>query len=161
MALDVSGQAQEGWHSLRSTNIKRALGEATDHSISALRPTFFIPEDGPVNLTTPGPEHHVPLRTIFPVDKWKQLRNFGLTRFLVKQADIITNLLAAFPSTLRSVELNLLTFVEDSGSYKGLLDDMRDTLGWRERAPEDRPKVTMFVTDDGTARGSLSILTVK
>jgi hypothetical protein len=97
-------------------------------------------------------EHFSPLRTIFPVDKWPRLRHFGLSRFLVKQADVLA-LLAALPVTLRSVELSFLEFLHDGGTYRDLLTDMRDELGWQERATASRPKVTIGVPLTNTMPG--------
>jgi hypothetical protein len=53
-------------------------------------------------------------------------------------------LLAALPAT-RSVELSLLEFLDDGGTYRDLLTDMRDELGWQERATASRPKVSIGV----------------
>lgn len=81
----------------------------------------------------------IPLRTIFPIGKWQQLRHFGLSGFVIRQSDLIS-LLAAMPASLQSVELSFLFFYGD-GNYRNLLCAIRDELDWRERPISRKPKV--------------------
>ncbi|KAF6827720.1 hypothetical protein CPLU01_08925 [Colletotrichum plurivorum] len=78
-------------------------------------------------------DHFIPLRSIFPVEAWKNLAHFGLSRFLVKQQDLL-DFLAALPQTLRSVELSFIWFMKGNGNYRKLLFGIRDELGWQKRA---------------------------
>lgn len=55
------------------------------------------------------------LRTIFPVEKWQDLRHFGLSNVLVREDDLLS-LLALLPTTLPSVELCFITFLGGSGN---------------------------------------------
>jgi len=87
-------------------------------------------------------EWYVPLSTIFPSTSFSRLRHFGLSRFYVKQDDLLA-LLASLPQTLRTVELSLLEFMDGEGSYQTLLWRIRDTLGWKDRNP--RPTLSVSV----------------
>lgn len=129
----------DGWPSFRSGYLYRALAEATDlvHISLGTDVGYF---DGTEPGSAGPSSHFTPLRSIFPVEKWPRLRHFGLSRFLVKQKDVL-GLLASLPDTLRSVELSFLMFLDGGGSFRGLLEDMRDTLGWRERPAAHRPRV--------------------
>ncbi|GKU09480.1 unnamed protein product [Fusarium langsethiae] len=95
-------------------------------------------------------ERRPPLRCIFPIDKWSNLRHFSLSRFFVKQEDAM-DFLGILPPTLKSLELSHLEFVPwYAGSYRGLFEEMRRSLGWRERAPENQPKIVVFVEGRGS-----------
>jgi hypothetical protein len=86
-----------------------------------------------------------PLCGIFPIDKWPNLRHFSLSRFFVRQEDVM-GFLAALPPTLESIELSFLEFAPwYQDTYRGLFQDMRQKLGWRERVPEKQPKIIVFV----------------
>ncbi|KAH8804483.1 hypothetical protein F5884DRAFT_677913, partial [Xylogone sp. PMI_703] len=89
-------------------------------------------------------EHFIPLNTIFPVDKWQKIQHFGLSNFLVKREDLLA-LLAALPTTLRSVELSFLKFIGERGNYRELLLDIRDTLDWRGRPVSERINVRIHI----------------
>lgn len=146
LALFIGGQEYEAWHSFRSTYLRRALGEAKDLQHVSLSTGLQPPQSAvdPEFYGTDGTENFIPLRTIFPVDQWKQLRHFGLSRFIVKQEDLV-GLLSALPPTLRSVDLSFLFFLKCGGDYRGLLRDMRNKLGWRERSASERPKVIIHL----------------
>ncbi|GKT82305.1 F-box cyclin-like [Colletotrichum tofieldiae] len=53
-------------------------------------------EPHPLNLTR---DHFIPLRSIFPVDAWKNLAHFGLSRFLINQQGLF-DFLTVLPQTL-------------------------------------------------------------
>ncbi|KAH7113176.1 hypothetical protein B0J13DRAFT_533942 [Dactylonectria estremocensis] len=89
-------------------------------------------------------EHFIPLRTIFPIDKWPRLQHLGLSGFLVMQSDVMS-LLSELLSTVRSIDLSFLKFLDTGGHYRGLLCEMRDTLDWRYRPVEERPKITLRI----------------
>jgi hypothetical protein len=138
LALLVSAQQDKGWPSFRSGYLRRALGEAKD-----LQHVSLCTDLGPNQEFDVAEEESsvMPLRTIFPIDRWQQLRHFGLSGFVVRQDELIS-LLAAMPASLLSVELSFLFFYGDS-NYRNLLSDMRDKLGWRDRPACERPKVVM------------------
>ncbi|ROT38193.1 hypothetical protein SODALDRAFT_312748 [Sodiomyces alkalinus F11] len=150
----VGGLEWDDWPSFRSGYLFRALAEASDLEHVSLG-TNVVP-DPDAYATEPGSAgfaaHFIPLRTIFPVEKWPRLRHLGLSRFLVKQKDVLA-LLASLPDTLRSVELSFLMFLDGGGSFRGLLDDMRDTLGWRERPVAHRPRVIVGMPSQQAVEG--------
>ncbi|KFY86820.1 hypothetical protein V500_07366 [Pseudogymnoascus sp. VKM F-4518 (FW-2643)] len=136
LGLLVSTQQDEEWPSFRSGHLKHALGEAKD-----LQHVSLCTDLG-ANQEIGVPEEDsdvIPLRTIFPINRWQQLQHLGISGFVVRQDDLIS-LLAALPASLLSVELSFLHFYGD-GNYRNLLCDMRDKLGWRDRSASKRPKV--------------------
>ena len=136
LGLLVSTQQDEGWPSFRSGHLKHALSEAKD-----LQHVSLCTDLG-ANQEIGVPEEDsdvIPLRTIFPINRWQQLQHLGISGFVVRQDDLIS-LLAALPASLLSVELSFLHFYGD-GNYRNLLCDMRDKLGWRDRSVSERPKV--------------------
>lgn len=140
LALAVGGQKQHlGWPALRA-----ALASALDLRHFSLR-TDVVPNPDARALGRGGEgnaDGHVPLGSLLPVDAWTNLRHFGLSGFLVTQADVI-ELLRALPGSLRSVELSFLYFVDGGGDWRGLLGEMRDTLDWRGREAACRPAVVV------------------
>ncbi|KFY05557.1 hypothetical protein V492_08454 [Pseudogymnoascus sp. VKM F-4246] len=93
--------------------------------------------------TTDDCDWNVPLTTIFTPTSYSRLEHFGLSRFYVKQDDLLS-LLASMPKTLRSVELSILDLIDEKNSYRTLLWGIRDTLGWKER----NPRPTLVVGTD-------------
>ncbi|KAH7124602.1 hypothetical protein EDB81DRAFT_209261 [Dactylonectria macrodidyma] len=141
LALFINGQDATRWQTFRSGHLRRALQAAP--GLESIRLATNLGNDEDFNLWDMGDNdvQFIPLRNIFPVDTWSHLRDFGLFRVIVKQGDLIDLLLALSP-TLQTVELSFLVFLEQ-GSHEGLLEDMRSTLGWRERSPEKRPRLTI------------------
>ncbi|KAH6867675.1 hypothetical protein B0T10DRAFT_502212 [Thelonectria olida] len=141
LSLLVGGLERYEWISYRSGRLKDALSKASDLEHISLHTDLDKDVDG----AGPGlTEHFVPLRTIFPIEKWSRLQHFGLSHFLVIKSDLIS-FLAALPNTLRTVELSYLSFLGNNDDHASLLNDMRNTLGWRHKAPGDRPRVSMAV----------------
>ncbi len=86
------------------------------------------------------------------MDRWPNLRHFGLAGFLVTQDDLIS-LLTALPPTLRSLQLGDIYFISEDENWRGFLVDMRDRLRWRDRPVEERPRVVIHVFNvDGQRR---------
>ncbi|EEA19678.1 hypothetical protein PMAA_004570 [Talaromyces marneffei ATCC 18224] len=101
---------------------------------------FNMPADHPFD-----PEHFIPLDTILPKisEKWKKLQHFGLSGFLVRGDDLLS-VLADLPASVRSVELSHLDFMDrDPNAYRDLLVNIRDKLGWGQRAEHERPVLTV------------------
>lgn len=150
LALMADGQYrdEQEWSSIRNGYLKRALGEASDLRHISLRFTISYNQltDWSNRESIQYAEHFIPLRTIFPIDKWKNLQHFGLSGFLVRVDDLLS-VLAALPKTLRSVELSFLYFTGEKGNYYHLLNAMHDTLDWRDRAVDDRPMVTIHLPE--------------
>ena len=153
LALSVGAQEHFGWPAFRSALLKRALskiGQDLTHVSLSTDVDLDIPD---MEWIDDPDGHHIPLLgAIFPVDRWPRLCHFGLSRFLVTRADLLS-LLAALPPTLRSVELGNLKFLDEGGHWRGLLEDIRDCLEWRDRPAQDRPRVTLHDAEiDGERR---------
>lgn len=137
LALLAEGQQYQGWPSFRNGYLKNALAEATDLQ------HFSLQSQIDQGQFYEGYDHHfVPLKTLLPVEKWHKLRHFGLSNFLVKQDDLLA-LLTSLPTSVRSVELGFLLFL-DRKNFKDLLDRMRETLDWGSRPVKNRPVVTIL-----------------
>ncbi|KAL1883258.1 hypothetical protein Daus18300_000316 [Diaporthe australafricana] len=144
LALAVGGQEHLGWPALRSGHLRAALSGAADMRHFSVRTNVVPDPDAAALVRGSGGNsgHLVPLAGIVPVDAWARLEHFGLSGFLVAQADVVA-LLRGIPSSLRSVELSFLHFVDGGGDYRGLLEEMRDSLGWRDLEEASRPAVTV------------------
>jgi hypothetical protein len=138
LALLMSAQQDDGWPSLRSGHLKRALSEA--RNIQHLSVCTDLGADQEFDISDDG-SNEISLRTVFPIERWQKLRHFGLLGFPVRQDDLIS-LLAAMPISLQSIELSFLAFY-GNGNYRDLLCDMRDKLNWRSRPANERPKVVI------------------
>ncbi|KPM40562.1 hypothetical protein AK830_g5997 [Neonectria ditissima] len=151
LALFINGQDETRWRTFRSGHLRRALQAAP--SLESVRLATILGNDEDFNLWDMGDSdvQFIPLRNIFPVETWSHLRDFGLFRVIIKQGDLIDLLLALSP-TLQTVELSFLVFLEQ-GSYEGLLEDMRSTLGWREQLPEKRPEVIIHAREENQLPG--------
>ncbi|ETS03692.1 hypothetical protein M419DRAFT_108425, partial [Trichoderma reesei RUT C-30] len=144
LALMVGGQEYDGWKSLRNGRLRLALEEVS----SNLEHIHFgtdvrnDPDWRGQNLSGGHPEHFIPLGNLLPLRRWPRLRHFGLSKLLVRQDDLLS-LLAKIPKTVRTIELSFLYFLDGGGSYRGLLEDMRSTLGWHTLDVAERPKVVI------------------
>lgn len=155
--LSISAGAQDDghWPCFRSGLLRYALSEAKDIQRISLSTAMAIPKSvhKPWKYHGGGKEHHFPLRTIFPLDQWPNLRHFGLSHFIVKRQDLI-DFLSAMPSTLRSVELSFLEFLETSKDhYRETIRDIRDKVHWRERPVLERPRITIYLESDPPGQG--------
>jgi hypothetical protein len=131
----------EDWVSYKSGLLHDALAEAKDLRHICIRTTTDIAEGGPGQLDPDDLEEmDLSLSTIFPIDQWPRLEHFGLSRFIVEMDDLMA-VLAALPASLRSVELSHLAFTRMEDGYEDLLLNIRDTLDWRSRPAQERPKV--------------------
>lgn len=107
-----------------------------------------------------APEDELRLYDLFPVENFPKLRHFELAGFYLRQSTLLP-LLAAMPPSLRSLDLRNLRFYGD-GSYRGLLCDMREKLGWDQRLVDERPRVTIAVGErDGPYIGTERVVCVK
>lgn len=152
LALAVGGLERYGWRAFRSGCLRRTLAVAPGLEHVSLTTDMGDEPDQDYEGLPPGDHDFVPLREIFPVTAWTRLRHFGLSRFAVRQDDLLS-FLEALPKTLRSVELSFLFFLE--GNYRDLVAGMRSQLGWRERPAQQRPCVAIGLPDslDITRRG--------
>jgi hypothetical protein len=144
MLVGRQGYEQE-WNAFRSGYLRLALSQAPDLEHISLA----TDEDEPCPQGDDPDAHFVPLQAIFPIDKWSRLQHFGLSKVIVRQDDLLPFLMA-LPATVRSVELSGLLFIQ--GNYPDLLTEMRDTLDWKSRKTNERPRVlvgtpTRYVSD--------------
>lgn len=84
----------------------------------------------------------VSLERIFPIEKWSKLRHFALSRFIVRQTDLIT-FLSKLPETVQSVELSFLVFIDHGSSWHYLLEEMRSKIREKTLWPGRRPIVVI------------------
>ena len=140
LALAVDGQQHLNWPAFKSAYLHQILGE-TSADLEYFSLSTNLGAD--IDMQFGSISDFIPLRTLLPVNQWPRLYHFGLRGFLVTQADLLA-LLAALPITLRSVELSEIYFIGKKDSWKGLLNDMRDQLDWRNRT-EGRPRVSVYV----------------
>lgn len=133
------GEAHEDQRRRGARIALRVLAETqTEHQITE------IALDGGGGRAGHHRHRHMPLGGGFsPAGAWPpRLRRFRLSGFLVTQGDVVS-LLRGMPSSLRSVELSFLRFVDGGGDFRGLLREVRDALGWREREAGCRPDVVV------------------
>ncbi|KAH0499714.1 hypothetical protein TgHK011_006889 [Trichoderma gracile] len=144
LALMVGGQQYDGWKSLRNGRLRLALEQASSNLEHIHLGTDVRKNpDWRGSLAGGGhPDHFTPLRSLLPLRRWPKLRHFGLSRFLVRQDDLLS-LLAELPGTVRTIELSFLYFLDGGGSYRDLLEEMKSTLGWQSRDVAERPKVVI------------------
>lgn len=147
LLADGQWSREQEWSSFRSGLLKSALSASPDlrhfnlqinANYARIRP-FNVHADVPF-----PPEHFVPLKTILPpVENWKKLQHFGLSGLLV-QVDDLLSVLANLPTSVRSVKLSHLEFMDrDPNAYRNLLVGIRDKLGWEQREVHQRPVLTV------------------
>ncbi|KAF9875763.1 hypothetical protein CkaCkLH20_06695 [Colletotrichum karsti] len=133
--LMVTPQEDNNYLAFRTGRLRKAL-EADLRHFSLETDEEGSHEDSPVPSHWVL-DHFIPLRSIFPVEAWKNLAHFGLSRFLVQQQDLL-DFLSALPQTLQSVELSFIWFMNHHGNYRELLFGIRDDLGWQKRIVRPR-----------------------
>ena len=158
--LDLSllvGEFSGGnWPSLGRGYLRHALSQATGLEHFSLHTNGSRCVSGPDTYEGITADDLIPLRSVFPIDSWPRLRHFGLSAFYVTQDDVIS-FLSVLPSGIRSVELSFLLFLDAKSSYRDLLYDMRDKLGWRDRPEAERPKPIIKVHRGLSSRAGKAI----
>ncbi|SCO44906.1 uncharacterized protein FFNC_10112 [Fusarium fujikuroi] len=146
LSLACGDESRRNWPSFRSGLLFRALSKA--ENLQDLRFDTGIPIVSRTwhNFVEYG-QNGMPLRSMFPVKDWSNLRHFALSRSFVKQRDVMA-FISTLPSSLESLELSFLSFLPQEGTYRDLLHDMRCNLGWRERLVRDQPKLIVFVVEN-------------
>ncbi|KAF0332297.1 hypothetical protein GQ607_000313 [Colletotrichum asianum] len=142
--LMTGGHQWQSYHAFRNGRLRELL------SANLQKVTLELDQDRNYDFqedwgNAVRPDLFVPLRSVFPVESWTQLTHFGLSAFLVKQQDLL-DFLGSLPETLQSVELSSLWFMKNSGSFRGLLEGIRDELDWRGRSV--RPRISVRVNSD-------------
>jgi hypothetical protein len=141
--LDVSFtiggiERRPNWRSFPHSRLHQALSEAGDMEEISLSTTGIDAENEGKDLQNTT---LVPLRSIFPIDKWPKLRHFQLSRFIVSQSDVLS-FLSELPGTLRSVNLSFLVFV-DNGNWHTFIAEMREEIHEKRLWPDRRLNVTI------------------
>lgn len=130
----------ENWKTFRSGRLRETLSHMTDLEefsfYTAGLDGYYEWKRPPIN-TAP-----VLLESIFPVEKWPKLRHFALSRFIVSQADLIT-LLSKLPSTIQSVKLSFLVFVDDGNVWHTFLTELRTKIREQSLWQGLRPNVVI------------------
>ncbi|KAH8658416.1 hypothetical protein BX600DRAFT_469088 [Xylariales sp. PMI_506] len=90
------------------------------------------------------------IRSLLPVHRWPKLQHFKLTKLLVEHNELIS-ILASLPTSIRSIELSHLRFMDEGGNqgYEELARRLREDLDWRARPSSQRPKIIMHVDVNG------------
>ncbi|CAG8159107.1 unnamed protein product [Penicillium salamii] len=148
--LDLSFTLGGTWQSLPHQKLREILRGAGDLEHLSLATTGLDHDNEQKNLNiTP-----VPLKDIFPIEKWPKLQHFELSRFIVGESDMIS-FLSELPATVRSVQLSFLTFVDNGNDWNSFFMKMRE--GIREgRLWSDshrRPNVTIGCGQDVSLPG--------
>ncbi|KAJ5198009.1 uncharacterized protein N7498_007126 [Penicillium cinerascens] len=122
------------WAGFRSGYFLKAISMAKELTHIHLSTTF---DDGSSMGDPP-----MPLKEVFPIEKWPKLYHLGLSRFSVNTSELI-DLLNLAPASLRSIKLEFLEFPNDELRLSGLLGRMREELNWAERDQPLTPTVTI------------------
>ncbi|CEJ93480.1 hypothetical protein VHEMI09065 [[Torrubiella] hemipterigena] len=159
LALFVNGLEHDGFMPLRSGKLYSTLSAAKDIEHFHFSTSLEMDMSGEAAQLDEDDEdmdeHHLPLRSLFPVDTWSNLRFFGITKFLVLTSDLV-DLLGVLPQSVARVELNFLMFLQ-RGTYGDLLEQMRQRLDWANRALDARPRVVISVPPDANDRPTLVV----
>lgn len=145
LALHANTAWRSDWATLRNGRLYDLLADACSlESISLstnveTNPDASSTEDGQGTAV-----HFIPLQSILPTQNWPKLTKMGIHRFLVCQSDIMS-LLASLPTRTLAIELSCLYFLDDSGHYGTLLEQMREDLSWHNRPVAERPKLSISV----------------
>ena len=130
--LDLSilaGDAENGenWTASTHENIRHALGCAELEHFSLRTNASRVHSGQGEQLNS-----FIPLRRLLPIEAWPRLCHFGISGIVIDVDDTI-EVLKGLPTTLRTVEINFLLFKEGGGgSYKELLEKIRDKLPWAD-----------------------------
>ncbi|RSL67297.1 hypothetical protein CEP53_003070 [Fusarium sp. AF-6] len=138
----------DGWDTYRNGDLYNALAGSPDLEHVALQTDY---EERGYHIGG-SMDEFVSLFSVFPIDHLAKLKHFGLSCMQVAQDDLVS-FLAKLPSTLQSVELSFLAFLEEQGNYWGLLSDIRDKLGWRVRPIDARVKICVLIKYNQTQVG--------
>lgn len=148
LSLNVEGQHYNDWPAFRSGLMKEALSRAVNLEQFALETDMELDEV--------DEEVFPSLEDIIPVNCWPKLRHLKLWNWHIENNSDLLSFLAQLPQTLESLELGALGFSHHEENYVDLVQDMRDTLGWRERNIRPRVKITVprigYYRDGGTVQ---------
>jgi hypothetical protein len=139
----LSNQDAEDWNFLKKRKVRNAFAKACNLEGITFQTDYPVDEH---SWASPAVDT-VSLFDIFPIDEWstgKTLKHFGLSGMQVTQEELIC-VLKKLPPTLQSIELSFLSVIKGTGNHAGILADIRDKLGWRNRPVDQRVRVRMLV----------------
>ncbi|KAI1047322.1 hypothetical protein LB505_012675 [Fusarium chuoi] len=146
LSVACGANSRRNWPSFRSGLLSSALVEAKNlHDLRFDTRISIVSRK--LHEFSGYVQNGMPLQSMFPVKDWSNLRRFALSRSFIKQRDLMA-FVSTLPSSLESLELSFLSFLPQEGTYRDLLQDMRCTLGWRERLVRDQPKLIIFVAEN-------------
>lgn len=139
----------ENWKTFRNGRLRETLSSMTDLEEF----TFYTAGLGGCYEWREPPINTAPvlLESIFPIEKWPKLRHFALSRFIVSQVDLI-KFLSNLPSTIQSVKLSFLAFVDNGNVWHTFLTELRTKIREKSLWQGRRPRV--FI---GSERGFLCL----
>lgn len=150
LALIFGGRGPtENWKTFRNGKFRETLSNMIDleeFTFYSAGLNGYLEWKEPPMDTVP-----VSLESIFPIEKWPNLRHFALSRFIVSQADLIT-LLSKLSATLQSVKLSFLVFVDNGNFWHTFLAALRTKIRERGLWTGRRPNFVI-----GTERGFLRL----
>jgi hypothetical protein len=134
------GSDAENWKTFRDGRLRETLSvmedlEEFNFYTSGLDRCYEY-GDPPIGINP------VSLERIFPIEKWSKLRHFALSRFIVRQTDLVT-FLSKLPETVQSVELSFLVFIDHGSSWHYFLEEMRSKIREKTLWPGRRPSVVI------------------
>lgn len=134
------GSDAENWKTFRDGRLRETLSvmedlEEFNFYTSGLDRCYEY-GDPPIGINP------VSLERIFPIEKWSKLRHFALSRFIVRQTDLVT-FLSKLPETVQSVELSFLVFIDHGSSWHYFLEEMRLKMREKTLWPGRRPSVVI------------------
>ncbi|KAL7802762.1 hypothetical protein V8C43DRAFT_269341 [Trichoderma afarasin] len=135
LSLNLEGQHYYDWPAFRSGLMKEALSKAVNLE------QFILETD--MELDEVDEEVFPSLEDIIPIGCWPKLRHLKLWNWHIENNSDLLSFFAQLPQTLESLELGALGFSLHEENYVDLVQDMRDTLGWRERNIRPRVKITV------------------
>lgn len=135
LSLNLGGQHYRDWPAFRSGLMKKALSKAVNTEQFTLATDMELDEVDEEVLPS--------LEDIIPIDCWPKLRHLKLWNWHIENNSDLLSFFAQLPQTLESLELGALGFARYGENYVDLVQDMRDTLGWRERNIRPRVKITV------------------
>ncbi|KAF5648034.1 tartrate transporter [Fusarium sp. NRRL 52700] len=146
LSIACGTESRHNWPSFRSGLLFEALRKGI--GLYDLRFDTSIPFlSRRWHTFTEGEQNGMPVRSMFPVHEWSNLRRLCLSRSFIKQRDLMA-FIPTLPKSLESLELSFLSFFPDEGTYRDLLQDMRCNLGWRERPSANQPKLIVLVIEN-------------
>ncbi|KAJ5552443.1 hypothetical protein N7494_001821 [Penicillium frequentans] len=143
LAIHRIEEPEQNWRSLRNGKLHQALGQACDLEEISLYTGGIVAWGETREAAKYAPP--VPLESIFPLEKWSKLRHFELSRFIVRQSDLLS-CLSKLPDTLQSVKLSFLTFIDNGtvdNEWHPFLAEMRRQIREKRLWPNRQPSVTI------------------